>query len=129
MKKLFISCPMKNRSEKDIRYTMDALHERAEKAFKQKLEVIDSYIEDNPPKDSKQAIWYLGESIKKLSEADYFIGINMDTSPIKYDGCEIETEVATIYQIPTCLTNAQKVLPDLFIINKSSDLKLDSRKL
>lgn len=115
MKKLFISCPMKNRSEKDIRYTMDALHERAEKAFKQKLEVIDSYIEDNPPKDSKQAIWYLGECIKKLSEADYFVGIDMDTSPINYDGCEIEKEVAMRYQIPICLANAQKVLPDLFI--------------
>ena len=38
MKKLFMSCPMKNRSEKNIRCTMDALHKRAEKAFKQKLD-------------------------------------------------------------------------------------------
>ena len=119
MKKLFISCPMKNRSEKDIRNTMDALHKLAEEAFNQKLEVIDSYIEDNPPKDSKQAIWYLGESLKKLSEADYFVGIDMNSSPINYNGCEIETDVAVRYQIPIYLVNAPMVLPDVIASSKS----------
>lgn len=113
MKKLFISCPMKNRSEKDIRKSMDALHKLAEEAFNQELEVIDSYIEDNPPKDSKQAIWFLGESLKKLSEADYFVGIDMNSSPINYNGCEIETDVAIRYQIPVYLVNAPMVLPDV----------------
>lgn len=113
MKKLFISCPMKNRSEKDIKNTMDALHKLAEEAFNQELEVIDSYIEDNPPKDSKQAIWFLGESLKKLSEADYFVGIDMNSSPINYNGCEIETDVAIRYQIPVYLVNAPMVLPDI----------------
>lgn len=114
MKKLFISCPMKNRSEKDIKYIMDALHERAEKAFKQKLEVIERHIENNLPKDSKQALWYLGESLKKLSEADYFVGIDIESLPINYDVCKIESEftiVAMRYQIPTCLVSAVKVLP------------------
>jgi hypothetical protein len=32
----------------------------------EKLELIDSYIEDNPPKDNNEAVWYLGESLKKL---------------------------------------------------------------
>lgn len=113
MKKLFISCPMKNRSEKDIKNTMDALHKLAEEAFNQELEVIDSYIENNPPKDSKQAIWFLGESLKKLSEADYFVGIDMNSSPINYNGCEIETDVAIRYQIPVYLVNAPMVLPDI----------------
>ncbi len=113
MKKLFISCPMKNRSEKDIRESMDALHKLAEEAFNQELEVIDSYIEDNPPKDSKQAVWFLGESLKKLSEADYFVGIDMNSSPINYNGCEIETDVAIKYQIPVYLVNAPIVLPDV----------------
>ena len=36
----------------------------------EELELIDSYIEDNPPKDSKEAVWYLGESLKKLAQAD-----------------------------------------------------------
>ena len=115
MKKLFISCPMKNRSEKDIRNTMDVLHKLAEEAFNQKLERIDSYIEDNSPKDSKQAIWFLGESIKKLSKADYFVGIDMNSSPINYNGCEVETDIAVKYQIPVYLVNAYVVMPDVII--------------
>lgn len=113
MKKLFISCPMKDRTEQNIKKTMNTLHKLAEEAFNQELEVIDSYIEDNPPKDSKQAIWYLGESLKKLSEADYFIGIDMNTSPIYYKGCQIETDVAVNYCIPICLADTRAVAPDV----------------
>ena len=50
MKKLFISCPMKNRSEENIRMTFDRLHKIAEAVYGESLEVIPTYIEDNPPK-------------------------------------------------------------------------------
>lgn len=75
MKKLFISCPMRKRSEEDIRKTFDKLHRIAEAVFDKELEVIPTYFEGNPPANVNEALWYLGESIKKLSEADYFIGI------------------------------------------------------
>ena len=70
MKKLFISCPMKGRTEENIRKSMEKMHKIAEVVFEQELEVIPSYIEDYPPKDSHEAVWYLGESIKLLSQAD-----------------------------------------------------------
>lgn len=62
MKKLFISCPMKNRSEENIRMTFDRLHKIAEAVYGESLEVIPTYIEDNPPKCRTEGLWYLGRA-------------------------------------------------------------------
>lgn len=51
------------------------MHKIAEAVFGEELEVIPTYFEDDPPENTNMALWYLGESIKKLSEADRFIGI------------------------------------------------------
>lgn len=75
MKKLFISCPMRNRTEYAIKASMEQMHRIAEAVFGEELEVIPTYFEGDPPENSNQALWYLGESIKKMSEANYFIGI------------------------------------------------------
>jgi hypothetical protein len=96
MKKLFVSVPMKGREEKEIRASIEKMKKIAEIYEGEELELIDSYIEHNPPKDCQQAVWYLGESLKKLSEADVFIGID-DAYPWK--GCFIEREVARSYNI------------------------------
>lgn len=74
MKKLFISCPMRNRTEYAIKASMEQMHRIAEAVFGEELEVIPTYFEGDPPENSNQALWYLGESIKKMSEANYFIG-------------------------------------------------------
>ena len=75
MKKLFISVPMRNRTECAIKASMEQMHKIAEAVFGEELEVIPTYFEDDPPENTNMALWYLGESIKKLSEADRFIGI------------------------------------------------------
>ena len=62
----------------------------------EELELIDSYIEDNPPKDNNEAVWYLGESLKKLAQADVFVGID---DVWNWSGCYIESEVAVGYEI------------------------------
>lgn len=95
MKKLFISCPMRKRSEEDIRKTFDKLHRIAEAVFDKELEVIPTYFEGNPPANVNEALWYLGESIKKLSEADYFIGIFDEAR--EFRGCIIENIAAKNY--------------------------------
>lgn len=109
-KKLFISCPMKGRTEENIRNSMARMHKMAEIVFDQELEVIPTYIEHTPPKDASQAVWYLGESIKKLSEADYFIGID-------FRGCGIERYVAQTYGIPVTTVRATDFCGDL--VNES----------
>lgn len=115
MKKLFISVPMKGRTEENIRKSMAKMHKIAEIVFDQELEVIESYIEDNPPENAKQAVWFLGESIKKLSEADYFIGI--EWSPC-WKGCDIETDVARAYGIPVTCVKFEDLMPDCVEIER-----------
>lgn len=116
MKKLFISCPMKNRTEENIKKSMKKMHEIAEIYFDEKLEVIPTYIEDNPPENNNQGIWYLGKSIQLLAEADYFIGL--DYSNEYFKGCVVEREVAIKYGIKSITVNMFELMSDAAEIQK-----------
>lgn len=107
MKKLFVSVPMKGRKEEEIKASIQKMKKIAEIYEGEELELIDSYIKDNPPKDSKEAVWYLGESLKKLAQADVFIGIceNYD-----WNGCYIERKTAERYGIKTYACPAEDVI-------------------
>jgi hypothetical protein len=96
MKKLFISVPMKGRTEENIHKSIEKMHKIAEIVFDEELEVIPSYVEHKPPKNSKEAVWYLGKSIQKLAEADYFIGMNYSEF---FKGCNTERNIAFEYGI------------------------------
>ena len=109
MKKLFVSVPMKGRTEEEIRKTIDKMKKIAEIFEGEELELIDSYIEDNPPKDNKQAIWFLGESLKKLAQADVFIGISDSWD---WNGCQIERETAERYGIKAYAIPVRYVIDD-----------------
>ena len=109
MKKLFVSVPMKGRTEDEIKASIQKMKKIAEIYEGEELELIDSYIEDNPPKDSKEAVWYLGESIKKLAQADVFIGI---CESCDWNGCSIERGTAEKYGIETYRIPARYVIDD-----------------
>ena len=102
MKKLFVSVPMKGRTEEKIKASIQKMKKIAEIYEGEELELIDSYIEDNPPKDNNQAIWFLGKSLEKLATADVFIGIE-DTW--NWNGCAIEYETARRYGIKSYRVN------------------------
>lgn len=115
MKKLFISCPMKGRTEENIRKSMEQMHKIAEIVFDQELEVIPTYIEDNPPENNNQAIWYLGKSIQLLAEADFFIGIEyMEFCK----GCMIENNIARDYGIRSIHVNVYDLMPDVVDVER-----------
>ena len=116
MKKLFISCPMKGRTEEDIRNSMDRLHKLAELVFNQELEVIPSYIPNHAPDACIRPVWYLGESIKLLSEADYFVGVYTD----HFKGCNIEHSVARAYGIPSYCIGLDQFMPDAAQIERDA---------
>ena len=126
MKKLFISCPMRKRSEEDIRKTFDRLHKIAEVIFDRELEVIPTYFEGDPPENVNEALWYLGESIKKLSEADYFIGTFDEAR--EFRGCIIENIAAKNYGIPFYLVNLEHAAPDV-IERRRIDKRVDSLEI
>lgn len=118
MKKLFISCPMKGRTEENIRKSMEKMHKMAEIVFDQKLEVIPTYIEDNPPENNREAIWYLGKSIELLAQADFFIGVDWCEF---YSGCEIERTVANRYDIPSTYVVIHQMMPDAVEVMRKAE--------
>ena len=117
-KKLFISCPMNGRTKENIKKSMDKMHKIAEVVFEQELDVIDTYIEDEPPVGINPGIWYLGKSIEMMAEADYFIGLS--SCGYLWHGCSIETHVAKAYNIPVF------ELSDHDIISKEEYTKINS---
>ena len=97
MKKIFISQPMKDKTDEQILKE----RERAVSAVKEKfngedVEVIDSFFQ-SAPHDAKP-LWFLGKSLELLSTADvaYFIGEWKN-----YRGCKIENTCAKQYGIET----------------------------
>ena len=113
MKKLFVSVPMRDRIEEEIKASIQKMKKIAEIYEGEELELIDSYIEDNPPKDSKEAVWYLGKSLKKLAQADVFIGIN---DAWDWNGCQIECDVASRYGIK------MYTIPAIYVIDNYNAL-------
>lgn len=109
MKKLFISCPMRGRTEDNIKKTMRKMHKMAEIIFEQELEVIDSYIEQ-VPETKNQRIWCLGKSIQMLAEADFYIGVS---NVWDFEGCQIENRIASAYNIESTLIDVNDITPDL----------------
>lgn len=107
MKKLFVSVPMKGRTEEEIKASIQKMKKIAEIYEGEELELIDSYIKDNPPKDSKEAVWYLGESLKKLAQADVFIGI---CESYDWNDCQIERATAEKYGIKAYVIPAGYVI-------------------
>lgn len=115
MKKLFISCPMKGRTEENIKNSMARMHRIAELIFDQKLEPIDTYIPDEAPEGVNRGVWYLGESIKRMAAADYFIGIGYSEV---FKGCQAEFEIANAYGIPTTRVQIYEMMPDAAEVEK-----------
>lgn len=109
MKKLFVSVPMKGRTEEEIKASIQKMKKVAEIYEGEELELIDSYVEDNPPKGNNQAIWFLGESLKKLAQADVFMGI---CESYDWNGCCIERETADKYGIKAYTIPVMYVIDD-----------------
>ena len=94
MKKLFISQPMKDKTDKQILVErMDAI-EAAKEIVGEDVEVIDSFFQSAPA--DARPLWFLGKSLELLSTADiaYFA-----PGWSKYRGCKIEHECAVQYGI------------------------------
>ena len=114
MKKLFVSVPMKGRKKENIKRDIEKMHKIAEAVFGEELELLDSYIEENPPEGCNVPVWYLGKSVELIAQADYFIGIERWMEAFK--GCEIERKVAVNYNIARFFINPVHLSPDILEI-------------
>ena len=94
MKKLFISQPMKDKTDAEILAVREQAIQSAKNLLGEDVEVIDSFFQD-APHDAKP-LWFLAKSLELLATADvvYFV---KDWE--KYRGCRIENTCAVEYGI------------------------------
>lgn len=94
MKKLFISQPMKGKSDEEILIEREKAITKAQEMVGEPVEVLDSFFQ-NAPADARP-LWFLGKSLELLSIADvaYFADGWKDAR-----GCRIEHECAVEYGI------------------------------
>lgn len=95
MKKLFISQPMKGKTDEIIKKERQQAICEAEQMLGEPAVVIDSFFE-GAPADAKP-LWFLGKSLELLAQADiaYFAEGWQDAR-----GCRIEHACAQEYGIP-----------------------------
>ena len=99
MAKIFISQPMNGKTSEEIEDKRNDIIDRLATQFTRENEYIDIIYSffNNAPHDAKPR-WYLGESIKLMSEADVvFFCDGWQTAR----GCQIEHNCALEYGIDT----------------------------
>ena len=94
MKKLFISQPMKGKTDEEILAVREKAIESAKEYLGEPVEVIDSFFQ-NAPADARP-LWYLRNSLVLLATADVaYFAPGWETAR----GCRIENTCATEYGI------------------------------
>lgn len=96
MIKLFISQPMRGKTEEEILKEREVAISRAISILNDEVEVIESYFEDYNPDNGCIPLKYLSKSLELLADADvaYFIG-----EWNQFRGCKIENTCAKEYGI------------------------------
>lgn len=94
MKKLFISQPMRGKTDEEILAERKKAIESAERNLGEPVEVIDSFFQTAPA--DARPLWFLGKALELLSTADiaYFAKGWEDAR-----GCRIENQCAIEYGI------------------------------
>ena len=95
MKKLFISQPMRDKTNEQIKQERERAVKIAQELVGEEIEVIDSFFE-NAPHDAKP-LWLLGKSLELLSTADVAFFVK---GWEEYRSCRIEQLAASQYGIP-----------------------------
>lgn len=98
MKRLFISQPMRNKSDEEILAVRANAIQAVKDLAGEDVEVLDSFFQ-NCPADASP-LWFLGKSLELLSKADvaYFASGWTDAR-----GCRIEHACAVEYGIPAII--------------------------
>lgn len=107
--KLFISCPMKCRTEENIKKSFEVMQRIAEAYTGETLHVVNPYEPKTFESDADR-IRSLSDSIKLMAEADYFITFE---NYFEYKGCSVENQVASLYGLKRISAMTKFAAPDV----------------
>lgn len=94
MKKLFISQPMKDKTDAEILAVREQAIQSAKNLLGEDVEVIDSFFQD--AQHDAKPLWFLAKSLELLATADV---VYFAKDWEKYRGCRIENTCAVEYGI------------------------------
>ena len=117
--KLFISCPTKGRTEESIKKSFEVLKRTAEAYIGKSLQVINPY-EQKTFKSDADRIRSMGDSIKLIADADYFITVDRFWEHME---CGVEDQIAGGCGVKRMLAMTDFAAPD--VIEKSKNLVLN----
>mgnify|MGYP003335761864 CR=1 FL=1 len=98
MKKIYLITPMKGRTLEKIEAYRAAQKRVAEAVFGEEVEIIDSLVAQDAPKDSNEAVYYLGKAISHMAEADVVVFPNERILRM-YKGCRVEADIVNMYEM------------------------------
>ena len=113
--KLFISCPTKGRTEENIKKSFEVLKRTAEAYSGENLEVVNPYEPKTFESDADR-IRSMGDSIKLIADADYFITVDRFW---EHTECAVENNIAGEYGVKRMLAMTEFVAPDVFDKSKN----------
>lgn len=94
MKKIFISQPMKDKTDEEILKERERIIEAAKEKLGEDVEVIDSFFKGAP--HDARPLWFLGKSFELLSTADLAV---FAKGWEEYRGCKMEHMACEQYGI------------------------------
>ena len=99
MKKLFISQPMRGKTDGEIRAVRFDAIQAAKDAAGEDVEVIESFFQNAPAE--ARPLWFLGKSLELLATADVaYFAPGWESAR----GCRVEHICAEEYGVPTVIT-------------------------
>lgn len=114
MKRIYISVPMRGRTDEAIQASFDKMEKCAKILIDDEVVVVNQFdgkVKNGDPKiPMNHAVQMLGESISLMSLADMVIGVTDDW---EWPGCYIEGYVCDRYRIPRFDLPRKYVCPDL----------------
>ena len=124
MKTVFLSIPMKNRTDEDIKQTIKsmariilAMYPGEDIQFVDNFSSSHSFTNEEEDEAKNKSLLYLGEAIQKMAKCDYIAVIeNHNCNLYNYRGCFIEEEVARNYGLHFIIINdpdGSILLPDI----------------
>ena len=124
MKTVFLSLPMKGRTDNDIKQTIKsmariilAMYPGEDIKFVDNFSSSHSFANEEEDETKNKSLLYLGEAIKKMAKCDYIAVIeNHNCNLYNYRGCYIEEEVARNYGLHFIIINdpdGSILLPDI----------------
>lgn len=113
MKKIFISVPMRGRTEENIRKSIEKMRACAKILLEDDVTIVNEFEPITEPSEDVPVNWRLqklGESISLMSLADIVVTVN---GCWDYQGCGVETHAAGTYGIPVLYLPLEYVCEDL----------------